>query len=77
MRHSIVFLDLLMPRIDGWGVLDFMRRMKPDKMPRLFVVTGVKNQSISVADRDVVAGVIYKPLNPDEVGKVVKQAAAA
>ena len=75
-EYSIIFLDLLMPRIDGWGVLDFMRRMKPGKMPRLFVITGVKNQSISAADRDVVAGVIYKPLNPDEVGKVIKQAAA-
>jgi len=77
-EYSIIFLDLLMPRIDGWGVLDFMRsRMKAEKIPRLFVITGVKDQSISAADRDVVAGVIYKPLNPDEVGKVIKQAAAA
>jgi serine/threonine protein kinase len=76
-EYSIIFLDLLMPRIDGWGVLDFMRRMKADKLPRLFVITGVKNQSISVADRDVVAGVIYKPLNPDEVGKAIRQAVAA
>jgi serine/threonine protein kinase len=75
-EYSIIFLDLLMPRIDGWGVLDFMRRTKADKLPRLFVITGVKDQSISVADRDVVAGVIYKPLNPDEVGKVIKQVAA-
>jgi len=76
-EYSIIFLDLLMPRIDGWGVLDFMRsRMKSEKIPRLFVITGVKDQSISAADRDVVAGVIYKPLNPDEVGKVIKQAAA-
>jgi serine/threonine protein kinase len=76
--YSIIFLDLLMPRIDGWGVLDFMRRTKSsDKHPRLFVITGVKDQSISAADRDVVAGVIYKPLNPDEVGKVIKQAVAA
>ena len=75
-EYSIIFLDLLMPRIDGWGVLDFMRSMKADKMPDLFVITGVQNQSISAADRNVVTGVIYKPLNPDEVGKAVKQAAA-
>jgi serine/threonine protein kinase len=76
-EYSIVFLDLLMPRIDGWGVLDFMRtRKRSEKVPRLFVITGVKDQSISAADRDVVAGVIYKPLNPDEVGKVIKQVAA-
>jgi serine/threonine protein kinase/CheY-like chemotaxis protein len=76
-EYSIIFLDLLMPRIDGWGVLDYMRRTRGGKLPRLFVITGVKDQSISAADRDVVAGVIYKPLNPDEVGKVIKQAAAA
>ena len=76
-EYSIIFLDLLMPRIDGWGVLDFMRSKKADKMPDLFVITGVQNQSISTADRDVVTGVIYKPLNPDEVGKAVKQAAAS
>jgi serine/threonine-protein kinase len=75
-EYSLIFLDLLMPRIDGWGVLDFMRRMKAGKLPRLFVITGVKDQSISAADRDVVAGVIYKPLNPEEVGRVVKQVAA-
>lgn len=75
-EYSIIFLDLLMPRIDGWGVLDFMRSKKADKMPDLFVITGVQNQSISAADRNVVTGVIYKPLNPDEVGKAVKQAAA-
>jgi serine/threonine protein kinase len=75
-EYSIIFLDLLMPRIDGWGVLDYMRRTRAGKLPRLFVITGVKDQSISAADRDVVAGVIYKPLNPDEVGRAVKQAAA-
>ena len=75
-EYSIIFLDLLMPRIDGWGVLDFMRSMKADKMPDLFVITGVQNQSISAADQKVVTGVIYKPLNPDEVGRAIKQAAA-
>ena len=74
-QYSLIFLDLLMPRIDGWGVLDFMRRLKPDRMPRLFLITGQKNQSLSAADKDVVAGVIYKPLNPEEVGKIVKQVA--
>src|SRR5213075_1652352 len=29
-EYSLIFLDLLMPRIDGWGVLDFMRRMKAE-----------------------------------------------
>src|SRR5262249_50880393 len=71
-EYTLVFLDLLMPRIDGWGVIDFLRRSKT-KAPRIFVITGVKDQTLSVADRELVAGLIYKPLNPEEVDRVVQQ----
>ena len=71
-EYTLVFLDLLMPRIDGWGVIDWLRRSKT-KQPRIFIVTGVKDQSLSVADRELVSGVIYKPLNPTEVERVVQQ----
>ena len=71
-EYTLVFLDLLMPRIDGWGVIDFLRRSKT-KTPRIFVITGVKDQTLSVADRELVAGLIYKPLDPTEVDRVVQQ----
>jgi serine/threonine protein kinase len=71
-EYTLVFLDLLMPRIDGWGVIDWLRRSKT-KAPRIFIITGVKDQSLSVADRELVSGVIYKPLNPTEVDRVVQQ----
>ena len=71
-EYTLVFLDLLMPRIDGWGVIDFLRRSKT-KAPRIFVITGVKDQTLSTADRELVAGLIYKPLNPEEVDRVVQQ----
>ena len=70
--YTLVFLDLLMPRIDGWGVIDFLRRSKT-KPPRIIIVTGVKDQHLSVADRELVTGLIYKPLNPTDVDKVVTQ----
>src|SRR5579872_1324378 len=71
-EYTMVFLDLLMPRIDGWGVIDFVRRYK-SKPPRIVIITGVKNQTLSVADRELVAGLIYKPLDPGEVDRVVQQ----
>ncbi len=71
-EYTMVFLDLLMPRIDGWGVIDFVRRYKT-KPPRIVIITGVKNQALSVADRELVAGLIYKPLEPAEVDRVVQQ----
>ena len=71
-EYTLVFLDLLMPRIDGWGVIDWLRRSK-SKVPRIFVITGVKDQTLSVADRELVSGLIYKPLDPNEVDRVVQQ----
>ncbi|MBV9495381.1 MAG: protein kinase [Acidobacteria bacterium] len=70
-RYDLIFLDILMPRMDGWGVLDFLRRKPAEHAPALYVITGVKDQSISTADRDFVTGVINKPLNPDEVERAV------
>jgi CheY-like chemotaxis protein len=70
-------LDLLMPRIDGWGVIDFLRRAKAGKPPRIFVITGVKNQTLSAADRDIVTGVIYKPLDALEVDRLIQQSLRA
>ncbi len=72
-EYTLVFLDLLMPRIDGWGVIDFLRRSKLGKPPRIFVITGVKDQTLSVADRELVSGLIYKPLDPTEVDRVIQQ----
>jgi len=71
-EYTLVFLDLLMPRIDGWGVIDWLRRSKT-KVPRIFVITGVKDQTLSVADRELVSGLLYKPLNPIDVDRVVQQ----
>jgi CheY-like chemotaxis protein len=69
----LLFLDLLMPRIDGWGVIDFVRRSKSGKPPRIYVITGVKNQTLSVADREMVSGLISKPLDPTEVDRIVQE----
>lgn len=71
-EYTLVFLDLMMPRVDGWGVIDFLRRSKT-KPPRIVVITGVKDQTLSVADRELVSGLIYKPLDPSEVDRVVQQ----
>jgi eukaryotic-like serine/threonine-protein kinase len=72
-EYTIVFLDLLMPRIDGWGVIDWLRGQRKAKPPRIVIITGVKDQHLSVADRELVSGIIYKPLDPSEVDRVVQQ----
>jgi len=70
--YALVFLDLLMPRVDGWGVIDYLRARRGTRAPQLFVVTGVQNQKLSAADQDVVSGLLYKPIDLNQVEKVVK-----
>ncbi len=70
-EYGLVFLDLMMPRVDGWGVIDFLRSRRNARSPRLFVVTGVQNQKLSVADQDIVSGLLYKPLDLAEIEKLV------
>jgi len=72
-EYGIVFIDLLMPRIDGWGVIDYLRSRRAGRIPRLFVVTGVQNQKLSTADQDVVSGLLYKPIDVGQVEKLVAQ----
>ena len=72
-EYTLLFVDLLMPRVDGWGVIDYLRRAKSAKMPRIFIITGVKDQSLSAADRDIVTGLLYKPLEPASVEKVIRE----
>ena len=71
-RYAFLFLDLLMPRIDGWGVLDYLRAQRDKQpLPRTFVVTGVQNQKLSTADRDVVSGLLYKPIDLEQVERLL------
>jgi eukaryotic-like serine/threonine-protein kinase len=74
-QYGYIFLDLLMPRVDGWGVLDFLRTHEAKRAQRIFIVTGVKNQKLSVADEDVVSGLLYKPLDVAQIERLMQRTA--
>jgi serine/threonine protein kinase len=67
--YALIFIDLLMPRIDGWGVIDYLRSHR--SRARTFIVTGVQNQKLSTADQDVVSGLLFKPLDVSQVERLV------
>jgi serine/threonine protein kinase/ActR/RegA family two-component response regulator len=75
-QYGIVFLDLLMPRIDGWGVLDFLRS-KGSNSAKIYIMTAFREQRLSAADQEIVAGMIYKPIDQAEIDRVLQKAAAA
>ena len=71
-QYSLIFVDLMMPRVDGWGVIDYVRSHRGANAPRLFVVTGVQNQKLSTADQDVVTALLYKPLDLGKLELLVR-----
>lgn len=66
-RYDVVLLDLNMPRLSGWEVLDFLRGRYESRPRHLYIVTGFSDQMISEADRELVSAVIYKPVQASEL----------
>ena len=72
-EYALLFLDLMMPRIDGWGVLDYLRTRSKARVPSLFVITAFLDQLVSTADSGVVSGIIYKPVDADEIATLMRE----
>jgi CheY-like chemotaxis protein len=73
-RYDLVLIDLNMPRLSGWEVLDYLRGLPRQDRPRaLFIVTGFSDQVVSVADRDIVHAVLYKPVAAQEMRSLVTE----
>jgi len=74
--YAAVLLDLRMPIVDGYGVLDFMAAERPEILPRVLVVTA----SLSAQELDRVSdyricNVVSKPFEVDVLQALVRQCA--
>jgi CheY-like chemotaxis protein len=74
--YAAILLDLLMPIVDGYAVLDHLTAERPDLLRRVLVVTA------SLATREMqrlrgyaVRAVITKPFEVDALQHAVRQAA--
>jgi CheY-like chemotaxis protein len=72
-QYNVALMDLNMPRLSGWEVLDFLRNNWQARPKRLFIVTGFSDQHISDADRGLVAAVLYKPVASEELRALVTE----
>ncbi|HEU4523106.1 MAG TPA: protein kinase [Thermoanaerobaculia bacterium] len=75
--YGVVFLDLLMPRIDGWGVLDFIRSKGRGDAMKIYILTAFREQRLSTADQEIVDGMVYKPIDEGEIDRILKKSAEA
>lgn len=71
---DVVLLDLMMPKMNGYQVIEALREMKD--RPQVIVVTaqGAKTTS-GIDDGEVVRAVIHKPFDLDDVTALLLNAA--
>lgn len=73
-RYSVLVLDLMVPELNGFEVIDFLKRENVS-VP-VAVVSAVSQQALTKLDLDVVKLVISKPFDVDEFSKAILQLCA-
>jgi len=75
--YGAIILDLLMPHLDGYGVLDFLKENNPEILRRVLVVTAAlsRNDINRVNSYDVCA-LISKPFEVETLLNAVRHCAA-
>lgn len=68
-EYSVIVLDLMVPEINGFEVIEFVKREKMS-VP-IAVVSAVSQQALTRLDLDIVKLVISKPFDVDEFTKGV------
>jgi CheY-like chemotaxis protein len=74
--YAVVLVDLMMPRVDGFGVIEFMKKHPGDAKPVVLVITAYADQTFKAVDPNVVTGVLRKPFEIANLGNVVRMCVA-
>lgn len=68
----VVVLDLMMPRMSGWDVIDWLRDHPSEKPRTLIVVSATNRELLHELDPEIVNAIVFKPFNVYELSGYVK-----
>jgi len=71
-EYAVILLDLMMPRVDGFGVIEHLRTNPPAFKPVILVITAYADQRFKEVDPNIVTGVIRKPFEVADLGNIVR-----
>jgi len=68
--YSVILLDLMMPDVNGFELLDRLRRECPSLLGRVIVITGASQRDVASLDATPLRGLIRKPF---DIGDLVRR----
>jgi DNA-binding response OmpR family regulator len=74
-RYTIALLDLMMPNLNGYEVLERMRHRS--ERPKFIVVTAMAEEYVARVSPDLVDAIVRKPFNIKMLGAVIAEVAGA
>ena len=75
-HYAAILLDLRMPNVDGFAVLDFLKEHSPEAIKRVLIVTAsVRDTDLARARDYDIHGVILKPFEVETLLATVKRCA--
>ena len=71
-EYSLILLDLMMPRLDGFGVIQWLKEHPPLQKPIILVITAYADQKFKEVDPSLVAGVLRKPFEVGDLAGLIQ-----
>lgn len=65
--YSVILLDLMMPEVNGFELLEKVRRDSPSLLSRIIILTGASHRALESFDTSRVWGLIRKPFDIDDL----------
>lgn len=72
-EFAVIVLDLMMPEVSGFEVLDYLRAAKPSALKSLIIATAVSDRDLdeTLGEHEEPVRVIRKPFDLDELDRLV------
>lgn len=70
--YAAVVLDILMPRLDGFGVLSYITDRDPSLRQRIIVATALGDPKLGAPMIEGIHGFIMKPIHPQKLTATVR-----
>jgi CheY-like chemotaxis protein len=71
-HYRVLILDLMMPRMTGWEVIEWLKETRDQKPQSVIVVSATNRDVIRELEPEVVNAIVFKPFDVNELTGYVK-----